>query len=145
MASYPCISTNAQVSHIIGRIKEREVKSSDTAQTNGRALRRAATYMYIPWICDCALLCKLLAFHPARITPWKKRAAIMAFPLTMHVLRVPLLVTIMINPINERAWPLAAVRIIISEGALQVAENCFCSGFLLHKVGMDVTRQRNAS
>lgn len=94
----------------------------------------------VPWICDCALLFKLLAFHPAPTTPWKRRAAIMAFPLAMHVPRMPLLAASLVlaraNPEGIVVEARNQARLLVVEGALQVAQNCYCSGFLLYKVSI---------
>lgn len=96
---------------------------------------------YVPWICDCALLLKLLAFHPSAAMPWRRRAAIIVFPMAMHIPRLPLLVAA--NVLNmTREWeegdygylPLLSRRLLVAEGALQVAENFYCSGFLLYQV-----------
>lgn len=94
----------------------------------------------VPWICDCALLCKVLAFHPATTTPWRKRVAIMAFPLAMHIPRLPLLIApTLLSFTNAEEYgitPLIGQRMLVAEGALQAAENCYCSGLLLYKVSL---------
>lgn len=65
----------------------------------------------------------------------------MAFPVTMHIPRLPLLVvaTGLALKAKTDSWdhifaPYTSYRMLVAEGALQVAENCFCSGFLLYKV-----------
>lgn len=62
----------------------------------------------------------------------------------MQILRLPLLATVAVHPIDEQRprrgpWPLLSARILIAEGALQAAENIYCSAFLLYKVRASVT------
>lgn len=65
----------------------------------------------------------------------------MAFPVAMHIPRLPLLVvaSALALKVKLERWdhifgPLSSYSMFVADGALQVAENCYCSGFLLYKV-----------
>lgn len=103
---------------------------------------------YLPWICDCAMLCKVLSFHPSRTTSWRKRLAIMAFPLAMHMPRFPLILASAVRGVIESGESNGIIgygkdvqRMKVVESALQLGENFFCSGFLLYKVGESGARR----
>lgn len=113
-------------------------------------IRHSAAYfpvLFVPFICDCALLCRVLAFHPPS-TPLKTRISILALPLTMHLPRFPLLVTYIVLSIKEGPGSIQYqrfyMRLRVVEGGLQLLINCYCSGFLLHKVSTATSEQAEA-
>lgn len=71
----------------------------------------------------------------------------MAFPLAMHIPRIPLLLASFVLYLTATTDDdfLSADYMLVAEGALQVAENCYCSGFLLHKVSQLSQRVRRVS
>lgn len=104
---------------------------------------------FLSWICDCAILCRVLAFHPSTTTPQRKRFSIMAFPLAAHLPRVPLIVATVayttLEGYQSNRFKHIYTPLRVVEGGLQMVVNCYCSGCLLHKVsGFNSEEQTSA-
>lgn len=73
----------------------------------------------------------------------------MAFPLAMHIPRIPLLVASYVLSFTKFSEgglrPVITYRVLLAEGALHAAENFYCSVFLLYKVSSDGARRSKNS
>ncbi|PWN43327.1 hypothetical protein IE81DRAFT_322624 [Ceraceosorus guamensis] len=96
------------------------------------------------WICDLALIFKILAFYPSQLHSLQRRLCFLIVPFALiHLARLGLLIGVLVTSIQFLYGPLAdsgylsgasTITLAIAQTSLSVVENLACSAILIAKV-----------
>ena len=124
------------------------LEASSMFDPNGAAAGNVAVFVvsdcilfFIPLVTDCSLPLRILAFYPPQVASWKKRAAVVAFPVFMKIPRL-IVVSLFTNVavkassggIAQAAGALTHQPYAVIEWSMQLADTGYCTIFLLWKL-----------